>query len=92
MGYKVIGEPIIFCTWNFVNAPCRHWNEVSREIESMLADKHKINKHLKAEQDIIKIMHDEHGWEVRPLIQILLRNSLKGIIYFCHKNGYGVTV
>lgn len=86
-----IVSPRVFCTGNLVTAHGGHGSEVGCEISSMPGDRKKLEEYLETKPDLVKITYDEHGWGIRPLIPILTKDTLKGIIDFCHSSGFRVT-
>ncbi|MHB1502334.1 MAG: amidohydrolase family protein, partial [Candidatus Dormibacteria bacterium] len=87
-------SPRIFCAGRFVTCTGGHGAQPGRTtvIDSLPADLEALEAHLRTGPDLLKITYDEHNWGVRPLIPILDRTVLAGIIAVAHEAMVRVTV
>lgn len=85
-------SPRIFCAGSIVTAPGGHGSQFGTEIGDLPLDQQKLESHLANHPDLVKITYDEHNWGVRPLIPILEKRVLKGIIEYCHFKRFRVAV
>jgi imidazolonepropionase-like amidohydrolase len=87
-------SPRIFCAGAFVTCTGGHGSQFGRavEIDALPGDVDALREHISHGPDIVKITYDEHNWGIRPLIPILNREVLAGIIAFVHESMLRVTV
>src|SRR5579875_318658 len=85
-------SPRDFCAGNIVTAPGGHGSQFGVEIRDLPLDQRKLESHMANHPDRVKITYDGHNWGVRPLIPILEKRVLRGIIEYCHSKRFRVTV
>lgn len=85
-------SPRIFCAGSIVTAPGGRGSQLGIKVRGLPLDQQKLDSHAANRPDIVKITYDEHDWGVRPLIPILERSVLKGIIEYFHSKRFYVTV
>lgn len=80
-------SPRIFCAGPFVTCRGGHGSQFGSavEISALSADRDVLEAHIGSSPDLVKVTYDEHNWGVRPLIPILDRELLSGIIEFAHE-------
>ncbi len=89
-----IVAPRIFATGYIVTAPNGHGSNypITIGIEDWPADRDKLDAHIAAKPDILKITQDEHGWGTRPMINKLPLDLLETIIRYYHEHGIRTTI
>lgn len=86
--------PRIFCAGAFVTCRGGHGSGLgdTLTIDDLPADLGRLQEHFAKRPDLVKVTYDEHNWGVRPLIPVLDRSLLAGIIAAAHEAMLRVTV
>ena len=89
-----IVAPRIFAAGYIVTAPNGHGSNypITIGIEDWPADRDKLDAHIAAKPDILKITQDEHGWGTRPMINNLPLDLLETIIRYYNAHGIRTTI
>ncbi len=90
---SVLG-PRIFCAGAIVTCSGGHGTGLvgTVAVDDLPADLPRLREHFRGRPDLVKVTYDEHGWGVRPLIPVLERSVLAGIIAAAHEAMLRVTV
>jgi imidazolonepropionase-like amidohydrolase len=86
--------PRVFCAGPFVTCTGGHGSGFGDtvSVDSLPGDLPALRAHFASRPDLVKITYDEHNWGVRPLIPVLQRDVLAGIVAAAHDAMLRVTV